>query len=447
MPTETGVTSGSAAPSSRALSREVLALAVPAFATLVAEPLMLMVDAAVLGHVSTEALAGVGIAASIITVPVGLCIFLAYGTTASVARQLGAGHRDRALWIGLDGLVLGMLLGVLLAATLSATAPITTGWYPATPEVADQAATYLRIVAAGLLGVLTMLAATGVLRGLQDTRTPLWVAIGINLANAALNLTLVLGAGLGVVGAAIGTAVAQLAGGAVLAALVVRRAHRAGVRLRVDTSGLLTVARHGGWLVLRTASLQVALTTTAVIAAGLGTVAIAAHQITNALWSLLAMALDAIAIAAQAIIGRYLGAGEAAVVRTLTARMIRWGVLAGLVFGVVVLVAHPLYVGLFSPDPAVQAQLGMVLVVVAVATPVSAAVFVLDGVLIGAGDARYLALAGGIALACYLPLALTVAGLHAGLVWLWAAYTGYMVARLATLAVRARGTAWLRLGG
>jgi len=428
------------------LSREVLALAIPAFATLVAEPLMLMVDAAVLGHVSTEALAGVGIAASIITVPVGLCIFLAYGTTASVARQLGAGHRDRALRIGLDGLLLGLGLGVLLAATLSLTAPITTGWYPATPEVADQAARYLRIVAIGLIGVLTMLAATGVLRGLQDTRTPLWVAIGINLANAALNLGLVLGAGLGIIGAAIGTATAQLAGGAILATLVIRRARRSGVAVRLDPSGLLAVARHGGWLVLRTASLQVAITTTAVIATSFGTVAIAAHQVTNALWSLLAMALDAIAIAAQAIIGRYLGAGQVDVVRTLTVRMIRWGVVAGVVFGVVVLLTHPLYAGLFTPDPAVQAQLGAVLVVVAVVTPVSAAVFVLDGVLIGAGDARYLALAGGIALACYLPLALTVYGTGAGLVWLWAAYTGYMVARLATLVVRARGTAWMRTG-
>ena len=436
----------------KGLAREVLSLAVPAFATLVAEPLMLMVDAAVVGHLSTDSLAGLGIAASLLTIPVSLCIFLAYGTTASVARHLGAGRRDRALQVGLDGMVLGAGLGLVLATVMSLSAGVTVGFYDATESVAGEATSYLRVAAIGLAGLLVMLASTGVLRGLQDTKTPLWVAIGVNVINAALTIGLVNGTELGIVGAAIGTAVAQLTGGTVLATIVIRKARRVGVRLRPTRSGVLSTARQGGWLVVRTATLQAAITSTAVIAASFGTIAIAAHQVTNALWSLLAMMLDSIAIAAQAIIGRYLGAGKVRIVRMLTARMLFWGVVAGVVFGVGVFLTHPLYAGFFSPDPEVQALLARVLVVVAVVTPVSAAVFVLDGVLIGAGDARYLALAGLIALACYLPFAIGVYAAATGdtnpgwLVWLWVAYTGFMAARLITLAVRARGDRWLRTG-
>lgn len=435
----------------RGLTREVLALAIPAFATLVAEPAMVMVDAAVVGHLSTVSLAGLGIAANLLGIPVGLCIFLAYGTTATVARQLGAGHRDRALRSGLDGIVLGAGLGVVLAVGMSLAAPFLVGLYGPAPEVADESVRYLRFAALGLFGLLMMLASTGVLRGLQDTRTPLWVAIGINVANAILTISLVHGTSLGIMGAGIGSAIAQVSGGLLLATIVTVKARREGVPLRPTRSGVLANARQGGWLVLRTLSLQIAVTTTTVLATGFGTIAIAAHQITNALWMMLAMMLDAVAIAAQAIIGRYLGAGDVTVTRLLTKRMLWWGVVAGVGFGVLVWLTHPVYAGFFSPDPAVQELLGRVLLVVAVVTPVSAAVFVLDGVLIGAGDARYLALAGMIATGSYLVLAWAVhhfaGGMGAaGLVWLWIAYTGFMVARLVTLGVRAVGDRWLRTG-
>jgi Na+-driven multidrug efflux pump len=175
-------------------------------------------------------------------------------------------------------------------------------------------------------------------------------------------------------------------------------------------------------------------------------VALAAHQVVSSLWILLAFALDALAIAGQAIIGRLLGAGEVALGRAMTRRMVGWGVLCGVVFGSAVLVARPLYVGLFSPDPQVQELVGHVLVVVALITPVAGVVFVLDGVLIGAGDGRYLALAGLLALLAYVPLALIVNAQHAGLLWLWVAYGGFITARMVTLVVRARGDRWMRVG-
>ena len=200
------------------------------------------------------------------------------------------------------------------------------------------------------------------------------------------------------------------------------------------------------WLVLRTAALQTGITLTTFVAAAGGVVALAAHQVVNSLWILLAFALDAIAIAGQAIIGRALGAGDVDLGRAMTTRMIGWGVICGVGFGLLIWLGRPLYLGLFSPDPDVQTLVSRVLVVVALVTPLAGIVYVLDGVLIGAGDSRYLALAGVLALIAYAPLALIVGARHSGLVWLWAAYGGYVVARLITLVLRARGTAWIRVG-
>lgn len=432
--------------SRRALDAEILALAVPAFATLLAEPLLVLADSAIIGHVSTAALAGLGVAASVIGLVIGLCIFLAYGTTATVARRLGAGDLRGALAGGLDGITLGALVGTGLAVVLSSLAGPIVGLYGVTPEVAAQATTYLAIVALGLPAALVILAATGVLRGLQDTRTPLLVVVGMNLVNVGLNLAFVFGLGWGIAGAATGTVISQYAAAGFLTVAVLRGSRREQVHWAWRPGGVLAAASSSGWLVVRTLGLQAALLTTTAVAARMGTTAMAAHQVLNSLWMLLVFAMDAIAIAAQAIVGRYLGAGETAVVRSLLRRMIAWGIGIGLVGGLALWAGRGLYLRLFTPDAAVLDQVGLVLPLLAGLTVVSAVVFVLDGVLIGAGDARYLALASLLNLATYLPLALAVAFSGAGLFWLWVAYGGLALSRLVTLGLRARGTRWMRLG-
>ncbi|GAB3714249.1 MATE family efflux transporter [Mariniluteicoccus flavus] len=433
-------------PDHRDHRREVLALALPAFATLVSEPLLLMSDSAIVGHLGADALAGLALAASVIGVLTGLCVFLAYGTTATVARRLGAGDRAGALAGGIDGMVLAAGLGVVLAITLQLVGRPVLELYGAAPVVVDQAYAYLRIAACGFPFLLVMLASTGVLRGLQDTRTPLYVAIGVNLANIGLNLLLVHGIGLGIAGSALGTLAAQAIAATVLGTVVVRGARREGTPLRLHPAGVLAAARGGVWLVLRTLSLQLAITTTAVVAAHTGARGLAAHQVGNSIWTFLAFALDAIAIAAQAIIGRHLGAGDARTTRALTAMMVRWGIGGGVALGLVIIAVRGLVAPIFIRDPAVQATIGEVLLVVALMQPIAGVVFVLDGVLIGAGDARYLALAGVVAAAAYVPLAVVVDRTGAGVVWLWAAYAVFMPGRLVTLALRARGERWMRLG-
>lgn len=430
----------------RALDREIFGLALPTLATLVSEPLLLLADSAIVGHLGTDQLAGLGVAANVLGVLTGLSIFLAYGTTGTVARQLGAGDRGRALAGGFDGLVLSVLLGAALCLLLQAVLPLVVGVYGVTPAVAAAATSYLRVAALGLPSILLLLAGTGVLRGLQDTRTPLLVVVGANLANIVANLVLVYGAGLGIAGSALGTLVAQTGAAVVVGAVVLRRMRAAQARPRFRPGAVLAAARNGSWLVVRTATLQGAITLTTLVAATAGTIGLAAHQVVNGLWVLLAFAMDAIAIAGQAIISRALGAGEVELGRAMTRRMVGWGVLAGLVFGVAVWLTRPLYLGFFSPDPRVQALVGSVLLVVAAVTPVAGVVYVLDGVLIGAGDSRYLALAGLIALVAYAPLALLVGARGAGLIWLWAAYGVFMLARMMTLVLRVRTGAWVRTG-
>lgn len=428
------------------LDREVFALALPAFATLVAEPLLVMVDSAIVGHLSTDALAGLGIAASVVSLTLGLCIFLAYATTAMVARRLGAGDLRGALAGGLDGMTLALILGSLLAVTLGFLATPIVGLYSVTTTVAALASTYLSVVATGFPAALTMLAATGVLRGLQDTRTPLIVALAMNMANVIVTLGCVHGLGMGIRGAALGTLIAQWAAAGALTTVVLIRGKSHGVRWSWHPAGVLHAARAGGWLVVRTAGLLAALLVATAAAAAMGTVALAAHQILNGLWMLLVMAMDAVAIAAQAIVGRYLGAGDAQTVRVLLARLLGWATAVGSALGLALWLLHPLYLWLFTPDAQVQGMVAAVLPIMAAITLIAATVFVLDGVLIGAGDMRYLAVASVINLTAYLPLVGLVVVTDAGLVWLWVAYAGLTVCRLATLGLRARGDTWLRLG-
>ena len=431
---------------SRGLDREIFRLALPTFATLVSEPLLLLADSAIIGHLGTEQLAGFAIAANVLGILTGLCVFLAYGTTGAVARRLGAGDPAGALRGGFDGLVLALLIGVVLAVALELLLPTVVGAYGASPAVSAAATSYLRIAALGIPSILLLLAGTGVLRGLQDTRTPLFVVVGTNLANIGLNFLFVYGLDLGIAGSALGTLVAQSGAAVVLGAVVLRRARESHAALGFRPRGVLAAARAGVWLVVRTATLQTAITITTLVAAAGTAATLAAHQVVNSLWSLLAFALDAIAIAGQSIIGRALGAGDVALGRAMTRRMIGWGIVAGVVFGLLLLTARPLYVGLFSPDPAVQGLVTRVLVVVAVLTPIAGVVYVLDGVLIGAGDGRYLALAGLVALLAYVPLAYAVSTQQAGLVWLWTAFGGFMLARMLTLTLRARTDRWMRLG-
>ena len=404
----------------RAHDREILRLAVPAFLALVAEPMFLLADAAVVGHLGTPELAALGIASAVLGTLVSLCIFLAYGTTASVARQVGAGNTRGALAQGIDGLWLASLIGIAVTAvTLPLTRPIVDLFGPG-DRVAELAVTYLRIALLGTVPLLLMLAATGVLRGLQDTRTPLVVAVVGNLVNIVLNVALVYGVGLGIAGSALGTLLAQVGSAVALVWVVVRAARRESAPLRPDLPGIRQAGRAGVPLIMRTLMLRASLLVMTYAAARLGEADLAAMQLALTIWTFLAFALDAVAIAAQAITGRYLGAADAEGTRAVTQRMERWGWLSGVVTGLGLAAVSPVLGRLFTSDDVVLDLLVPVLLVAALAQPLAGIVFVLDGVLIGAGDAVYLAWAQLVTLAVFAPAAWLVG--DNGLAWLWGAF-------------------------
>jgi putative MATE family efflux protein len=436
----------------KALDRDILHLAVPALGALVAEPLFLLTDTALVGHLGETPLAGLSIASALLQTAIGLLIFLAYATTPAVARRLGAGDRPGAIRAGIDGLWLALLLGaVLVVAGLLFAEPLVR-LFGAAPAVTEQATIYLTVSLAGLPAMLLVIAATGLLRGLQDTKTPLIVAVSGFAANAGLNALFIYGLGWGIAGSAAGTVVAQWAMATVYIAIAVRASRSAGVSLRPGLAGVTGAAASGGWLLVRTASLRAALLATVAVASGLGVVELATFQIASTLFFTLAFILDALAIAGQALIGHGLGAADTPRVADVTRRLVRWGIGAGVVLGLGIAALSPLLGPVFSSSAEVQRALAVVVLVMAIGVPLAGYVFVLDGVLIGAGDARYLALAGLVTLAIYAPILATVWMLRptgtAGLVWLWLAFgLGYMSARALTLGLRARGTAWMRSGG
>nr|WP_026426345.1 MATE family efflux transporter [Actinomyces slackii] len=435
----------------RSLNRQILSLALPALGALVAEPLFVLIDSAMVGHLGTASLAGLSIASTVLTTAVGLFVFLAYATTATTARLFGAGRRQEGLRAGVDGIWLALILGLGAGLLLGGGAPLIVSALGAQGEVAGAAIAYLRASAPGMPGMLAVFAATGVLRGLLDTRTPFIVAAAGAALNVVLNAVLLYGVGMGIAGSGAGTAIAQSLMAVALVAPVMRAARAEGVGLRPRRAGLGASLGSGLPLLVRTLSLRAAILTTVWAATALGPVPLAAHQVAFALWSFAAFALDALAVAAQALVGTALGRADSSGgdaqggpgIGALLRRCLAWGLGAGAGICLVLAVASPWLPLLFTSESAVVAAAIPVLVVMASAMPLAGAVYLFDGILMGAGDGPYLARAGLITLLPYVPLALVVGMGAGGLVTLWLAFAWvFMGARALTTGLRVR--AWMR---
>lgn len=433
------------------LNREILRLALPALGSLIAEPMFLIIDSALVGHLGVVPLAGLGIASAVLQTIVGLMVFLAYSTTPAVARRFGAGEHSGAVRAGIDGLWLALGLGAVLAVAGSLATPWLVSLFGADAAVSEQAVIYLQLSMWGLPAMLIAFAATGLLRGMQDTVTPLWIAgFGFGL-NALLNWLFIYGFGWGIAGSAAGTVVAQWSMVGAYAYVIGRLARRHEASVLPHRDGLRGSARAGGWLFLRTVSLRIAFLATVYVATALGTDELAGWQVAFTIFSTAAFALDALAIAAQALVGRGLGAGDEPFVRRVLGRTVAWGAWFGVVVGGVIAALSGVIGLVFTGSAEVAALVQPALLVLAVAQPVCGVVFVLDGVLMGAGDARYLAIAGGLNLVPYGPALVAVWIAHptgaAGLAWLAVCFFGvYVLARLGTLGWRIRRSAWLTAG-
>ncbi|MSO78919.1 MAG: MATE family efflux transporter [Acidimicrobiia bacterium] len=423
--------------------REILRLAIPAFGALAAEPLYLLADTAIVGRLGTRELAGLAVAGIVLTAAFGVFNFLAYSTTAAVARRLGAGDRRTAAQLGIDGVGLALLLGVAVMVVGLVLAPTIVDAMGASARVQPFALTYLRVSMIGAPALLMTLAATGYLRGVQDTRTTLVIAVASNVLNLVLEVIFVFGFDWGIKGSAWGTVIAQWIAGSAYLFIVSRSARAVGASIRPRREGMRQNAVVGGPLIVRTASLFATFLIATNLAARIGDDEVAAHQVAFQVFLFLALSLDALAIAGQAMTGRFLGASSSEQARAASRRMMEWGVAVGVVFALVLAAAAPWLMQGFSDDPHVQHVGTQLLYVVATLQPLNAIVFVLDGVLIGAGDQRFLALAMLIAtFGVFVPLAAVVALTDAGMLALWAALSCWFVARAVALVARYRGSRW-----
>jgi putative MATE family efflux protein len=405
-----------------------------------------LVDTAVVGHLGTDELAGLGVASSVLLTSYFLFIFLAYGTTGAVARLIGAGDPKEAARQGLQGIWLALGLSVVVGMALLVGAPLLIDALGAEGAVRTNALIYLRISLLGTPALFVTMAGTGYLRGLQDTRTPLAVAVGTSIVNLVVQLVLIYGFDLGIGASAASTVIAQTLGASVYLWRVTTSARSLGVPLGPDPVSIRRLAHVGRDLFIRTAALRGALVVATAVVTRMGRVEVAAHQIAFELWSFLALSLDAVAIAGQAITGRVLGAGDVEAAHRSGRRMLQWGFGAGLAGGLLLAAVRPWLADLFSDDPQVVALAGFLIWWVAVLQPINGVVFALDGLLMGAGDVRFLARAMVGAFLAFCVAAGLVLVLDAGIGWLWAALGLLMTSRLVPLHRRFTQGTWAVTG-
>jgi putative MATE family efflux protein len=424
--------------------REILGLAVPALGALAAEPLYLLADTAMVGHLGTEELAALAIAATLLSGTFTLFNFLTYGTTAQVARLSGAEEHEVAGRLAAQALWLATALGVALTVALAAAAVPLVHLMGGDGHMGDLAVLYLRIGALGLPFALIALAGQGFLRGVSDLRTPLVIVVVANAVNVGLNVLFIYGFGWGLAGSAWATVVSQAGMGAAFVTVLLRSPADS---RRPSLAAIRPLMRIGGEIFVRTAALYASFLVASAVLARVGDDALAAHQIAFQLFVFLALVLDAIAIAGQVIVGRSLGRGDADEAYRAAVRMIELAAAAGVVFGAVLLGLIEVLPRAFTSDPDVLHEAHKVWPLFALMQPANGAVFALDGILIGAGDTRFLMWGMLFSSLCvFVPVALASLALDFGIVGVWCGLLGLIGARLATCGWRFRGRRWAIVG-
>ncbi|SDY51985.1 putative efflux protein, MATE family [Micromonospora pattaloongensis] len=432
------------APTSAASPRRIAGLALPALVVLAAEPLYVLVDTAVVGHLGRVPLAAVAIGGTVMSVAAWLGTVMAYGTTGRAARRFGAGHRAAAVAEGVQASWLAVAVGLALAVGLQfLAAPLARTLAGGGSDVADAAAQWLRIAALGAPGLLLAAAGNGWLRGVQDTRRPLRYVLGANVLSAVLCPLLVYPLGLGLIGSAVANVVAQTVSGVLfVGALVAER-----VSLRPHPAVIVRQLVLGRDLLVRGAAFQASFLSATTVAARFGTAVVAAHQIAVQLFFFTALVLDAVAIAAQSLVGAALGRGDAAGARRLARRITLIGGVCGVAFALVIAAGAGVVPSWFSDDPQVHGQAMIAWPWFVAMQPIAGVVFALDGVLIGAGDVRYLRnLTIVAALGAFLPAIWAAYALDLGLGGIWAGLTVFIVVRLVGLLLRLRSGRWAVVG-
>ena len=414
----------------RETDRRIWALALPALGALAADPLLSLVDTFFVSRLGVIGLGALAVNTAVFGFAFVVFNFLAYVTTPLVARALGAGRREEANSTVSTALGLGLILGTIAAVVLVVGARFFLGLVRTSPEVMESALAYLRIRALAAPAVLVTLAAHGAFRGFSDTRTPLMVALVVNVLNAVLDPLLIFGFGLGVAGAAIASAGAQYLGAVLLLTMLKRRI---GGIARFQWKRMGALLRPGGLITVRTLFLVFALAWATSVASDIGTVALAGHQVVRETWFLSSMLIDGLAIAAMALIADALGQGDRQLQRLLMTRLYLWGTVAGLVLAVGWLIGGDLLAAIFAPTPEVAAQIVSVMPILAVFALPAAWLWVADGVVLGQFGLARMAVSSGAGLAAAGTVLTMTRSRGWGLAGVWWAIGAMLIARLLVL--------------
>ncbi len=408
------------------VDRRILRLAFPALGALAVEPVYVLVDTAIVGRLGTQQLAGLAIAATMLAFIFAGANFLTYGTTERVARRLGAGEPAQAANVGVQAMWLSVMFGVPAAPLLFFSARTVAGWFGAQGAVLDYATTYLSISAIGVPFFLVTLAAQGVLRGGSNYVTPLWILLGANVANLLIELVFVFGLDLGVAGSAWSTVIAQIGAALAFVWILAPQLRNASIR-RPDRAGISPLMSAGRHLLLRVGSMLAVFGGSTAVAARIDEPTLAAHQVVMSIFMFLALTLDALAVPAQTIVAEELGRGDRPTAAHVARRAVRLSVFTGGLLCIVVAALAPVLPGLFSQDAAVADRATGAMWWLALMLVPGAIAFAHDGILIGAGDYRFLGRAALGYLLAVLPIAVVtllrpsfgIAGIWGGLlIWM-----------------------------
>ena len=407
-------------------------LSIPVLFSLAAEPLTGLVDTAFIARLGASPLAALGVGTTVLSGIFWVFNFLGVGSQTEVAHRLGRQDRAKAAAIGTMALVLGGIFGMLLIGLGWTLIPWIASAMEAHGTIYDQAVQYMQIRLAGAPAVIVSLAAFGVLRGLQDMRTPLKIAVALNGVNILLDPLFIFGWGplpaMGIAGAALASVISQWLGALwALAAMNVAL----GFNGRIQGRDVLRLFHIGGDMFLRTGFLTGFLVLTTRAATQIGADSGAAHQAIRQVWVMSALLLDAFAISGQSLVGFFMGAGGVSAARQVARVVCLWSLGAGVVIGLGMWLGRDLAAFTLVPVSAhpvfFPAWLAAILM-----QPANALAFASDGIHWGTGDFRYLRnVMIAISLLCglfILRLNLTQVG---ALVWIWGITGGWVTGRAA----------------
>jgi putative MATE family efflux protein len=423
--------------------REILRLALPALGALAAEPLYVLADTAIVGHLGRPQIAALGLAGTVLSGAFTIFNFLTYGTTAVVARASGAGQEDRAARLATQALWVSVAIGAALLAVCELAASPLLHALGAHGRSGELALLYFRIAALGLPAALVALAGQGYLRGVSNLRRPLEIVVVANVVNLVLELVFVYGFHWGIAGSAAGTAIAQAGMGL---AFVVELLRPHAESKRPSLREMAPMVRVGRQIFVRTTALYASFLAAASVCARMGDPQIGAHQIGAQLFFFLALVLDAVAIAGQVIVGRMLGGGDAEGAYGAAMRMIAWSTAVGVAFAVVLAPLYDALPRVFTDDARVLHEAHELWPFLCLLQPLGGAVFALDGILIGASDTQYLMWSMLAASAIFITLAILALERRWGIVGVWSALDVLLLARFVLLAARFRGRRWAVTG-